>query len=150
MTDFITGQQKVKTTPGSALGAVTDEATWTKIAFRHITDARLDEQSIGLIRRQMQNLWAADRSGLAPDVKLTNLLQRFQLSIALDTVRNEYMLHPKIHALLAVDLGRSGVEVFNERVYAELFLTPASDPWLGLFSPETYMALEGGGVTPSK
>jgi hypothetical protein len=35
--------------------------------------------------------------------------------------------------------------VFNERVYAELFLTPGSDPWLGLVSPDTYLALTPGG-----
>ena len=34
----------------------------------------------------------------------------------------------------------------NKKVFAELFLTPASDPWLGLYSPETYVALDGGGV----
>jgi hypothetical protein len=26
-------------------------------------------------------------------------------------------------------------------------LTPGSDPWLGLFSPEVYTALDNGGVT---
>jgi hypothetical protein len=35
----------------------------------------------------------------------------------------------------------------NERVYAQLFLTPGSDPWLGLLSPDVYTALEGGGIS---
>jgi hypothetical protein len=34
----------------------------------------------------------------------------------------------------------------NEKVYETLFLTPGSDPWLGLFSPEVYTALDNGGV----
>ena len=38
------------------------------------------------------------------------------------------------------------LDAFNEKVYAELFLSPKSDPWLGLFSDDTYTALEGGGV----
>jgi hypothetical protein len=33
------------------------------------------------------------------------------------------------------------LEPLNARVYAELFLTPASDPWLGLFAPDTYAVL---------
>jgi hypothetical protein len=38
------------------------------------------------------------------------------------------------------------VDQLNERVYAELFLTPSSDPWLGLVTPDVYTALDNGGV----
>jgi hypothetical protein len=38
------------------------------------------------------------------------------------------------------------VEELNERVYTELFLTPSSDPWLGLAPPDVYTAIENGGV----
>jgi len=80
-------------------------------------------------------------------MKLMNLLQKLQLNIALDTVRNEYLLHAKLYAWLITDRGRSDVNDLNQKVYAELFLTPATDPWLGLFSPEVYTALDGGGVS---
>ncbi|MDQ2855184.1 MAG: hypothetical protein M3R68_02555 [Acidobacteriota bacterium] len=136
------------TRDADSLKAVTDEATWTRIAWRHIADARLDEQSIGLVRRQMESLWAQDQTGPKPEVKIVSLLQKFQQSIALDTVRNEYMLHTKVHAWLASGLVRDDVETFNEKVYAELFLTPKSDPWLGLFSDDTYVGLQNGGVVP--
>lgn len=130
-----------------ALGKITDEAAWTKIAFRHIQDAKLDEHSIGLMKRQTKELFKpADSTGLTPDMKLMNLLQKLQLNVALDTVRNEYMLHTKLYAWLTTDKGRSDLEALNKKVYAELFLTPASDPWLGLFSAETYVAIDGGGV----
>jgi hypothetical protein len=33
------------------------------------------------------------------------------------------------------------LDALNARVYAELFLTPRNDPWLGLVSPGTYSAL---------
>jgi hypothetical protein len=42
--------------------------------------------------------------------------------------------------------GNDELGALNKRVYAELFLTPASDPWLGLYSPEVYTALQGGGL----
>ena len=136
------------TAGADALGKITDEAAWTKIAFRHIQDAKLDERSIGLMRRQTKDLFVAnDGTGLTPDMKLMNLLQKLQLNIALDTVRNEYLLHTKLYAWLMTDPSRSNVNELNKKVYTELFLTPAIDPWLGLFSPEVYTALDGGGVS---
>ena len=42
--------------------------------------------------------------------------------------------------------GRSDVAKLNEKIYAELFVTPRSDPWLGLVQPDVYTALENGGV----
>ena len=128
-----------------ALGAVTDEVTWKKIALLHLADAQLDARSIGLIQRQTQKALMADGAGKA-DKSLAGLVQKLQMNIALDTVRNEYLLHNKLYGWLIGDQRRSNVEALNKKVYAELFLTPASDPWLGLYSPETYVALEGSGV----
>jgi hypothetical protein len=71
------------------------------------------------------------------------------MNIALDTVRNEYFIRPKLHAWLSMALvasGKQSLDALNERVYAELFQTPSSDPWLGLFSADVYTALENGGV----
>jgi len=141
-------------TAGSeALGAITDEAAWNKIALLHIADAQLDARSVGLIQRQTQKAFQSSGSKSTSDETLANLVQRLQMNIALDTVRNEYLLHTKLYAWLVADknrFDRIDLEALNKRVYAELFLTPASDPWLGLFSPEVYTALEGGGLTRSK
>ncbi len=138
-------------TAGSeALGAITDEAAWNKIALLHIADAQLDARSIGLIQRQTQNAFYARGVETPSEKTLANLVQRLQMNIALDTVRNEYLLHTKLYAWLVADKNRlDGIdlEALNKRVYAELFQTPASDPWLGLYSPEVYTALEGGGIT---
>lgn len=131
---------------GDAMAAVTDQAAWNKIALLHMADARLDALSTGLIQRQIRNLLLTWGSDTKPETTLSNLMQKLQMNIALDTVRNEYMLHRTLYAWLIVDSGRGDLEALNKRVYAELFLTPGSDPWLGLFSPETYMALENGGV----
>jgi hypothetical protein len=67
-------------------------------------------------------------------------------SSLLDSVRNEYVLHTKLHALLTIGANRLYVDALNEKVYAELFLSPKSDPWMGLFSDDVYTALESGGV----
>jgi hypothetical protein len=55
-------------------------------------------------------------------------------------------LHRVIHEWLAnpasdtPDLAR-----LNERVYTEIFLTPASDPWLGLRADDVWDAIETAG-----
>ncbi len=135
-------------TAGSeALGRLTDEAAWTKIAQRHIADAQMDERSTGLLRRQTQKILDAPLSpGETADTRLMKLLSKLQLSMALDTVRNEYLLHTKLHAWLVADPTRFDLNKLNEKVYSELFLTPSTDPWLGLFSADTYVALENGGL----
>jgi hypothetical protein len=119
------------------LGKITDEEAWKKIAQLHSSDAMLDERSISLIKHQIP-AWT--------DQSLPGLLQKFQELIALDTVRNEYLLHSKLYTWLVRDPVRDDVEKLNEQVYAKLFLTPGSDPWLGLLSTDVYTALENGGV----
>ena len=125
---------------GEALAGVTDQDVWTRIATLHLSDAELDARSIGLIQRETGNL--LEGTG---ESTLAKLVQKLQMNMALDTVRNEYLMHTKLYAWLIADRDRD-VGSVNRRVYSELFLTPAADPWLGLFSADTYMALENGGV----
>jgi hypothetical protein len=128
---------RAMTAGSEALGRITDEATWKNIAALHKTDAILDEQSIALIRKQNPDL---------SDKVLASLVDRFQNSVALDTVRNEYRMHTRLLAWLTNNSWRGDVDKFNEKVYAELFLTPKSDPWLGLLMPDAYTAIDNSGV----
>ena len=82
---------RAMTTATERLGGITDEAAWKKITQLHAPDAMLDERSISLIKRQNPAL---------TDQELSSLLQKFQELIALDTVRNEYLLHSKLYILL--------------------------------------------------
>jgi len=125
------------TTATDTLGRITDEAAWKKIAQLHSSDAVLDDRSISLIKHQNPTL---------TDQELSQLLQKFQELIALDTVRNEYLMHSQLYVWLVRDPVRDDVEKLNEQVYAKLFLTPKSDPWLGLLLPDAYTALDNGGV----
>ncbi|MFN2492784.1 MAG: hypothetical protein ABR501_07875, partial [Pyrinomonadaceae bacterium] len=116
------------------LGRVTDEAAWRKIAALHADDGLLDARSKSLIRRQSETLFKTTGSPAEAEAQLSQMIDTFQRSIALDTVRNEYVLHTKLHGWLLADLSRNDVNALNEKVYAELFLTPRSDPWLGLLT----------------
>ena len=122
------------------LGKVTDEVAWRKIAALHASDAILDERSIGLIKRQNPSLRKEE---------LSRLLSKFQELIALDTVRNEYLMHSKLYEWLMTDPDRNNVDKLNEKVYTSLFMTPSSDPWLGLVSADVYTALDNGGLVKS-
>jgi hypothetical protein len=130
-----------------ALGKVTDEEGWKKIAALHADDVVLDSRSQALIRRQTENLFATLAAPGATEAQLAGLIRNFQSLLALDSVRNEYVLHARLHAWLIADPSANDVNALNERVYAQLFLTPRSDPWLGLLSPDVYTALEGGGIS---
>jgi hypothetical protein len=139
---------RAMTRGAESLGKVTDEEIWNRIALQHLDDARLDDHSIQLIRRQTEkSRYANTRFQVLAEANLTSMVRKLELSVAMDTVRNEYMLRTKLHAWLVAQPSRNNLEKFNDEVYAQLFLTPKSDPWLGLFSPETYMALETGGVS---
>jgi hypothetical protein len=128
---------RAMTSATEELGKITDETGWRKIAQLHSSDAVLDDRSISLIKHQNPNL---------TERELAQLVQKFQDSIALDTVRNEYLMHSKLYTWIVKDPVRDDVEKLNEQVYAKLFLTPNSDPWLGLFSADVYTALDNGGV----
>ena len=128
---------RAMTAGADSLGRITDESTWQKIANLHSADAILDERSIALIRKQNPDL---------SEKLLTSLVGKFQQSVALDTVRNEYRMHPHLLAWMTRERWRSDVNKFNEKVYAELFLTPRTDPWLGLLMPDAYTAIDNAGV----
>lgn len=111
-----------------------DEQSWEHIAALHAADASLDPSSLAVIRGQNPTAYAA------PGV-LEETVRRFQRNIALDTVHNNYQHRRQILAWLRESPGAITVEVLNRRVYTELFLTPKSDPWLGLLPETTYSAV---------
>jgi len=119
--------------------AETDMSEWEKIAALHAADAKLDACSVSIIRAQYPSTDHRD----PVFARMINNLERY---VALDTVRNEYLMHAKLHQWFAEGSAGSDVEALNERVYASLFLTPRSDPWLGLLLPDTYTGLVDGGV----
>ncbi|MBI3830782.1 MAG: hypothetical protein HY291_14775 [Planctomycetes bacterium] len=127
----------------------TDDAAWEAIACGFAEDAKLDAGSIQLMRAKYPK--AAQAAPVAitkarAETPLLRVLRNFQNSIALDTAKNEYLLHRQIHAWLAQTALSRDLDGLNKKVYAELFLTPAQDPWLGLVPADTYTGLENEGL----
>lgn len=105
----------------------------------------LSEPAQALIRRDRPP--TPGESASDHEARLAAMMQRFQSTIATDELKNEYDLRISLHRWLADDNTDRSFEVFNERVYRELFLTAASDPWLGLVDSETYDGLIEAGIT---
>jgi hypothetical protein len=131
-----------------------DDELWQAIADLHRPDVKLDDASIALMRREAPP--AADAAHISvskTDVEdpILRVVTLFENSMSLDTVRNEYLLHRRIHERFAEGAAETtDANTLNEWVYAELFLTPSSDPWLGLAPRDVYTALEGDGRTDPK
>jgi hypothetical protein len=135
--------------PGDAVAL--EDAMWKKIAALHADDAKLDPSSVTLVASK-QDPAAAMRRAMSKSIvenPLLKIVSNFERSIAEDTVRNEYVLHRQIHAWLTQQ-PIVNLDSFNERVYADLFLTPSSDPWLGLAPANTYTALPSEGLVVSQ
>jgi hypothetical protein len=129
------------------LKRATDDPLWSKLGELHQEDAILAENSRELIRRkqpQLGSLNAGDRGkDRDPVPKLVN---KFQKLIAIDSIRNEYLLHSQIHQWLL--RSPTDVESLNTRVYDRLFLTPKSDRWLGLMPGDGYTGIDRDGLVP--
>jgi hypothetical protein len=73
-------------------------------------------------------------------------IKKLENSLAADTVLNEFRLRPELLRWLIAAGRPVAVDDLNPRVYAELFLTPGSDPWFGLLPEDRYTALVNDGV----
>jgi hypothetical protein len=126
-----------------------DDDLWQAVANLHRGEVKLDNASVALMRAEFPNAVEAGRIAMGKgkiEDPIVRMVAQFENSIALDTVRNEYLLHRRIHERFANgDEVTKSVDALNEWVYAELFLTPSSDPWLGLAPPDVYTALDNNG-----
>lgn len=109
------------------------DGTWKSMAASRVAKVSFDPAAIALIRDKTPSF-------------TPKMLARLQESVAEDTLRNEYDLHLRIHQWFATSRQPLSFDRLNQRVYAELFLTPRTDPWLGLLQEDAFPAIEGGGV----
>jgi hypothetical protein len=139
--------------PGPSLAGRMTAAIWAKLAVPYHDTVKLDEASRRLMIQKLPQdiVHLAEATAGAPANGRTafgRMLRRFEEAIAADMLRNEYYYHTQIHQWLEEDREdrlATDVEALNKRVYAELFLTPDYDAWLGLVPEDAYTALEKDG-----
>jgi hypothetical protein len=128
----------------AALAAGTDDAAWAKIGALHAADGKLDAGSRAVILSKAGDAVAANNRTFAKrrvEDPVTRLVRNFERSVAEDSVRNEYLLHSQIHEWFVKGQAPANLDDLNEKVYAQLFLMPKSDPFLGLVPADTYTGL---------
>jgi len=127
-----------------------EKVPWSSVARTYAP--HLDPTSLALMRSKSPRDWSGvygPRPGKAPGVlddrRFSAMVGAFERKLAEDTLKNDLGVRSVIHAFLAAAPGTS-VEKLNEWVYSTLFLTPASDPWLGLLPPGAYTGLPDDGL----
>jgi hypothetical protein len=112
------------------------KATLGRTAEPPIEDAVLDANSRALMRLKTRGVYG--------DASFERVVASFERATARDGLENERRLRPMIDAwFVNGEVGASGP--LTDRIYSEVFLTPRTDPWLGLVPAETYSALDGDG-----
>ena len=81
-----------------------DDELWQAIANLHREDVQLDESSVAVMRQEFPR--AAVAGQLAETKRqvedpVLRMVRTFEDSMSLDTVRNEYLLHRRVHERLA-------------------------------------------------
>ena len=127
---------------GNALETSGEDLEWAKIAKLYAQDARLDNQSLTLMRNKNSRTYGSADGSSAFQRATTNL----ERAIAEDTARNKYTFETAIHQWFAEGKVTKNLRALNEKIYSELFLTPSTDPWLGLFPADSYTGIEDEGV----
>jgi hypothetical protein len=129
------------------LKQATDDPLWVKLGALHQEDATLAKNSINLIRRKQPQLASLDANARDKNTDpIVSLTTNFQKAIAIDSIRNEYLLHSQIHQWLMSSRIDYSVESLNAQVYSQLFLTPSSDRWLGLMPRDGYTGIDRDGI----
>jgi hypothetical protein len=114
-----------------------------RLINRHRAGAQLAPQCVALMR-----LKEGPGSGAARDEEaFARLVRTYSEAIARDQVTNQYVLHARIHGWFAEkDAKALRLASLDARIYDELFLTPSSDPWLGLMPADAYAGIDDGGI----
>jgi len=126
----------MRRTPGP-LVTRPDDVYWRRVAELYLPVlGPIDARSRAVIAAKLGR-----RGGAA---RLSRVVERLELLVAEDTVRNEQQRRRRIHEWLAAggDERQTGFDALNARVYRELFLTPRSDPWLGLLADDLFTGIE--------
>lgn len=95
-----------------------------------------DAQSIALVEQIY---------GDATKEQRTRMLGRLAQHALADSALDQLRLRNEIAAILAT--GNTDFAQVNDKIYAQVFHTPKSDPWLGLRSRLDFTGLPGDGVT---
>lgn len=142
--DAATRSRLVRRTIQPLAGPPAPRAQFRQLADLHPEFRELDRATLAVIRTE--NPAATESQPDRGSERVwQRMLERFRQEIAIDTLRNEYELHRRLHQRFANGQAEREVEPLNRWVYAALFEMPAEDPWLGLAPANVYSGLVNNG-----
>jgi hypothetical protein len=122
-----------------------DSVDWGAVAAHHLDESRLDPRAIAVLRSKHPMNWSSGTPTELDDAGFAQLVSSFERTMAQDALRNELVLHAQIRAWLQAQPTMT-LDELNARVYREIFLTPATDPWLGLAPPGAFTGIDDDGL----
>ena len=130
----------------------TTDSTWNAMATRFYP-ANFDGSSVALIDSSTKYPAAESAARLTVskmmvESPLIKSLRHLQESVSVDTVKNNLAMRTEILEMSLVENLSNyphALDYFNEQVYAQVFQTPASDPYLGLESPGIISGIDNDG-----
>jgi hypothetical protein len=113
-----------------------DSAVWESIGAAHADESRLDAASIALMTRLSGK--PAQAAG-------------FEKMMAGDTALNRYKIRWTIQQWFTSQQPETqDLAALNAKIYKVVFLTPATDPWLGMATPDVFTGLPGDGILATR
>jgi hypothetical protein len=133
-----------------------DDATWAAIGQRiwgtaptptggpapRPAPAVLDARSLALVAR-LHNAGPAEQR--ATPSELAAVIARLEQHILADTALDQFVLRQQIRKHI-VAAAETELTALNAWVYSEVFVTPRTDPWLGLLPRTEFTGVPGDGV----
>lgn len=126
----------------SALASLKTMVDWPGAGTLHGQIAR-KQRGLSVTKQQMNDVGAN-----IVDPFLLNRARSVESNLAGDAAVNELVLRPIIREWLAQGDAVT-FEELNTRVFAEIFLTPRSDPWLGMLTEDMWTGIKDDGVVKS-
>jgi hypothetical protein len=137
-----------KVLSAASLGHMMDDQKWQQIAALHRKEATFDPQVREVMARKYPDARTAAPVAVgkaAVERPMLKVISNLGDNVALDTVRDNYMLRSKILEFLSSS-GRSlSLAQLNNWVYDKIFLTPRQDPWLGLAPADVFSGIDANG-----
>jgi hypothetical protein len=122
-----------------------DNPMWADRARATAPGVRLSKEAEALVRSKLVYDPATGLTRSAEETSRT--LEALKLALAIDGLRNDFVYRRALHAWLSEPGVNRGLEALNRRVYESLFLTPGTDPWLGLKPDGVYTGIKGDGIS---
>lgn len=120
---------------------------WDLLGSLRQEDAQLDANSQAMILAKNRRFRGENAE---PNDQFYRTASNFQISMAKDSQYNKYLFHNYIHQWLSdadfYQSAKGNIDELNRQIYQYLFLTPDSDPWLGLVAPDAFSGIEEDGV----